>query len=304
MGSVPRRAGVVACSLLLLVLAPACDSGEKDSGKGGSGEEAKSPKPAHTVGDFPKGMSYGAKFEQPGFNEYDVRNHRGQGFENDLAQYLEGELDITLLPHDIPSKDRESYLEERDDALVIATYSITDKRRKRVDFAGPYFVTPQGLLVRKNDHSIEERKDTAGKQICTASGSTSNPDAKNPLDKDARFVTSHDYRKCVDKLLDGNVDAVWTDKVILHGFAQRLPDKVRVVDDIELGSEQLYGVGIPLHQPDRCHKVVKALRAFLKDKWRALFQAHFAELVKSDPFFETHYKPNPKDLDEASCTST
>ncbi|WP_221349259.1 transporter substrate-binding domain-containing protein [Streptomyces beigongshangae] len=249
-------------------------------------------------------MSYGAKFEQPGFNEYDVRNHRGQGFENDLAQYLEGELGITLLPHDIPSKDRESYLQERTDALVIATYSITDERRKKVDFAGPYFVTPQGLLVRQDDHSIKERKDTADKQICTASGSTSTPGAKNPLDENARFVTAQDYRKCVDKLLDGNVDAVWTDKVILYGFVQRLPGKVRVVDDIEVGSEQLYGVGLPLHQPERCHRVVEALRGFLRDKWRAFFQAHFEELVKSDPFFETHYKPNPDDLDEASCRST
>ncbi len=33
--------------------------------------------------------------------------------------------------------------------MILATYSITDERKKAVSFAGPYFVAGQDLLVRK-----------------------------------------------------------------------------------------------------------------------------------------------------------
>ena len=38
--------------------------------------------------------------------------------------------------------------------MIFATYSITDERKKTVDFAGPYFVAGQDLLVRADDNSI------------------------------------------------------------------------------------------------------------------------------------------------------
>ena len=35
--------------------------------------------------------------------------------------------------------------------MIFATYSITDTRKERVAFAGPYFVAGQDLLVRQDD---------------------------------------------------------------------------------------------------------------------------------------------------------
>ncbi len=36
--------------------------------------------------------------------------------------------------------------------MVVATYSITDARKEKVSFAGPYFVAGQDLLVQRGRH--------------------------------------------------------------------------------------------------------------------------------------------------------
>ena len=38
--------------------------------------------------------------------------------------------------------------------MVVATYSITDARKEKVSFAGPYFVAGQDLLVRADNTDI------------------------------------------------------------------------------------------------------------------------------------------------------
>ena len=38
--------------------------------------------------------------------------------------------------------------------MIVATYSITDERKEKVSFAGPYFIAGQDLLVRADDTAI------------------------------------------------------------------------------------------------------------------------------------------------------
>ncbi len=50
------------------------------------------------------------------------------------------------------------------------------------------------------------------------------------------------YSKCVDALLDGEVDAVTTDDAILAGYAANEPDSLKVVG--EKFSDEPYGIGL------------------------------------------------------------
>ncbi|MHB8275145.1 MAG: transporter substrate-binding domain-containing protein [Dermatophilaceae bacterium] len=58
------------------------------------------------------------------------------------------EKDITWVQ--TPSAQRETLISTGQFDLVVATYSITDKRKERVSFAGPYFIAGQGLLVKSD----------------------------------------------------------------------------------------------------------------------------------------------------------
>ena len=54
----------------------------------------------------------------------------------------------------------------------VGTYTINDKRKKQVAFAGPYYIAGQGLLVRKDDDDDQRPGDLTGKKVCSATGST------------------------------------------------------------------------------------------------------------------------------------
>ena len=69
--------------------------------------------------------------------------------------------------------NRESLLTSGQADLVFSTYSITDERKQVVDFAGPYFVAHQDLLVRRNETEITGPETLDGKDLCSVPGTTS-----------------------------------------------------------------------------------------------------------------------------------
>ncbi|UIX33263.1 transporter substrate-binding domain-containing protein [Streptomyces sp. GQFP] len=251
---------------------------------------------------FPKNVDIGVKIDQPGFSQLNTSAHEYSGFEPELAKYLGKHLGFAPNLEGVTSKKREEWLISGVVQLVIATYTITAERLKEVDFVGPYLQTRQGLLVRADDTEIKTRADTAGQQICTVSGSTSDPAMGNPF-KDAEFSYEQDYKACVKQLRDGNVDAVWTDRVILYGFTKAYDD-VRVVDKIKVGKIQRYGIGLPKHQKAQCERLAEQLQKFLDDEWLSNFEDRFPNIVDAEPnTYEPSYKPADGDVDTYTvCT--
>ena len=123
----------------------------------------------------------------------------------------------------------------------MGTYSITDQRKALVDFAGPYFVTGQGLLVAKGNTTIKSGDDLAGKKVCSVKGSTAAKHIKDNFKK-AKPVELELDAKCVAALKKGDVDAVSTDQAILLGFAAQDPDAIKVVG--EPFTTEKYGIGL------------------------------------------------------------
>ena len=99
-------------------------------------------------------ITVGTKFDQPGFG---LKNLDGkpEGFDVEIAKIIAGELGIE--PEDIewvetPSAIREEVHRERQGRHVVATYTINDKRKERIAFAGPYYVAGQQHHGRKADN--------------------------------------------------------------------------------------------------------------------------------------------------------
>lgn len=264
----------------------------------------ESPSTAPDDGPFPANVNIGSKVDQPGFNV--LRAHRWIGFEADLSASLGRELGFTPQYLDVPSAARETLLLSGGVTLVIATYSITPQRAQQVDFVGPYLKTRQGLLVKKGKKGKTEIKtvaDTAGKTICTVQGSTSAPERDpagqgNYLHEDAKFIYLSDYQACVDDVYAGTSDAVWTDIPILYGYADNKDMPMEVVEGIEVGKNQLYGIGIHKGYPQRCRALEGALKNFLRDEWLRRFTTRFSSLTEANPDFEASYKPTEEEVDQ------
>ncbi|MEU2778368.1 transporter substrate-binding domain-containing protein, partial [Streptomyces sp. NPDC007162] len=143
---------VSAAVLALAVSATACGgSDKKDSGSSGGGK-----------------IKVGIKYDQPGLG---LQNPDGSfsGFDVDVATYVAGQLGYK--PNQIEfvqtkSADRENALARGDVKFIAATYSITDERKAKVDFAGPYLLAHQDLLVKK-DSTISKGTDLNGQKLCS-----------------------------------------------------------------------------------------------------------------------------------------
>jgi glutamate transport system substrate-binding protein len=185
-------------------------------------------------------MTVGTKFDQPLYGEKTLSGDV-EGFDVEIARIIADELGVKVNFVEAVSKNREPLIQNGNVDIVVATYTINDKRKKVVDFAGPYYKTGQSLMVRKDDDAIKSKDDLAGKKVCSVEGSTPAERIKTEAPKAA--VTLFDtYGKCATALENKQVDAVTTDEAILLGLVSKKPDAYKVVG--ETFSEEPYGIGL------------------------------------------------------------
>ncbi|WP_099022739.1 glutamate ABC transporter substrate-binding protein [Mycolicibacterium palauense] len=201
----------------------------------------------------------GTKFDQPGLG---LKNPDGtmSGFDVDVATYVAGELGYT--PDQIewkesPSAQRETLIQNGQVDYIVATYSITDSRKEKVDFAGPYLITGQSLLVRADDNEITGKDSLQNnKKLCSVSGSTPAQKIKDEF-PGVQLQQYDTYSACIEALKNGAVDAVTTDEVILAGYAAQSPGVFKIVG--KPFSDERYGIGLKKGDTELRTKINDAL---------------------------------------------
>jgi glutamate transport system substrate-binding protein len=267
-----RKVTVASATVLTLALtATACGSDDGgDSGNGGG-----------------KKITVGIKYDQPGIG---LKQPDGSfsGFDVDVAKYVAKELgyaegDIEF--KETPSADRENALKRGDVDFIVASYSINDERKKQVDFAGPYLLAHQDLLVRADDNSIKEGTDLNGKKLCSVAGSTSAQNVKNEIAPKAQLQEVGTYSECLDGLASGAVDALTTDDSILAGYAAQDQYKGKFkLTGLKLSNEN-YGIGVKKGDTEMVDKINKALEKMESDgSWEKAVEANFGPAnYKNEP---------------------
>jgi glutamate transport system substrate-binding protein len=260
-----------AAVLALAVTATACGSDDKDSGSSGGGG---------------KKIKVGIKFDQPGLG---LKTPDGSftGFDVDVAKYVAKELGYDEKNIDFketPSADRENALQRGDVDYIVASYSITDERKEKVDFAGPYLLAHQDLLIRADDN-ISKGADLNGKKLCSVTGSTSAQNVKKTIAPKAQLREYGTYSECMDGLTSGAVDALTTDDSILAGYASQDQYKGKVkLAGLKLSNEN-YGIGVKKGDTKMTDKINKALEKMASDgAW---------EKAVKDNFGPANYKNEP-----------
>ena len=154
--------------------------------------------------------------------------------------------------------------------MVVATYSITDARKEKVDFAGPYLITGQSLLVRADNTDITGAESLENnKKLCSVTGSTP---AQRIKDKypGVQLQQYDTYSACVEALKTGAIDAVTTDEVILAGYAAQTPGTFKIVG--EPFSEERYGIGLKKDDTELRTKINDAITKMVSEgAWKEAF---------------------------------
>ncbi|MER6852113.1 glutamate ABC transporter substrate-binding protein [Streptomyces flaveolus] len=236
--------------LALALTATAC-GGDDDSSDSGSGGGKK--------------ITIGIKFDQPGLGQKTPDGY--SGFDVDVATYVAKKLGYAedqIEWKESKSADRETMLQRGDVDFIAATYSITPKREAKVDFAGPYLLAHQDVLLRADDDKIKTPEDLNDAKLCSVTGSTSAQNVKDKLAPKAQLQPYPTYSACLPGLQNGAIDALTTDDSILAGYASQSQFKGKFkLGGFKLTNEN-YGIGVKKGS-DLKAKINDALEAMVAD---------------------------------------
>ena len=280
----------------------------------------------------------GTKYDQPGMG---LQKPDGSiiGFDAAVSEYvvnhIADEMGVdhpTITWRETPSAQRETLIGNGEVDMIAATYSINKDRSSKVDFAGPYLVTYQGLLVREDDETLNSLEDlNNGRKLCSVTGSTSAQNVKAQL-PGVQLQEYDTYSSCVEALRRGKVDALTTDETILAGYSNWYPDEFKLVamtypndacvkDAFKKAgapfSTERYGIGMAKEYPEAVEAANRAIKAMLvapaggESPWEAALRENLGD-KDIDAFVDranqpdSQYKlePDVGDLEFVTAPST
>jgi glutamate transport system substrate-binding protein len=300
----PRLKGLVlTCGVTAsLVLAGCASSNELSSGSGSSSGSAggssgdsldKVLADAPVASSIPSGtlmekikqagvLKVGGTDAGPVFSIKDPVSGKLTGFDADLSQmlakYIIGQPKTSLTLTSVAT--REPLLQNGTVDTVFATYTITPERAQKVDFAGPYYMSGDAILVKKTNNAITKVDDLNGKTVSTESNSTAATAIKK-FAPQAKVVLFADDNSCVQAVQQGRADAYVLDQGILLGDATKATD-VKVVGTPF--TQEPYGIGTPKQNPEM-KKFVDDWLKQIEDAglWKRLYALTIGQVVTGEP---------------------
>ena len=121
----------------------------------------------------------------------------------------------------VTASDRMMKLYSGDVDMVIATMSVTPKRRQLLDFSDPYYVAGQALLVKKGS-KIRNLQDLNKKRAIIVFGSTSENSLRTAMPT-VGIIGYKTYSEAYKALKQGKGSAIVSDDTILLGMALKDP---------------------------------------------------------------------------------
>jgi ABC-type amino acid transport substrate-binding protein len=169
-------------------------------------------------------MIVGVKTDFPPFGSIDAAG-KNTGFDIDVAyEFAKAMLGdaskIELVS--VTSGNRIPYLQSGKIDIIIATVTVTDERRKVVEFSEPYFLSGELLLVPKAS-PIHDVKDLNGKKVAIIQGAITDQDIAELAPQATRLK----YGKVTEAVLAvkaGHADAFAQDDILILRLAKENTD--------------------------------------------------------------------------------
>lgn len=217
---------------------------------------------------------WGVKNDTKLFGLMDISSREVKGFDIDIAKAITEEIlgrDGNAVFVEVTSKTRIPLLKNGNIDAIIATMTITDERKKQVDFSDVYFDAGQSLLVAKRSPITNVKDLTANDTVLVVKGSTSADNIRKAA-PDAKVLEMENYSEAFTALQAGQGDAVSTDNAILLGMASENDNYTLVGGTF---TNEPYGIAINKGQESFLNAVNDALRTLhtngtydkIYDKW-------------------------------------
>jgi ABC-type amino acid transport substrate-binding protein len=220
------------------------------AGCGDDDDEEEAGQPAGEVEKFPADTTMGkiqergeirigVKFDVPPFGFKNPQSNQVEGFDADMGKFIAQELGVEPKFVEAISDNRIPFLKRGTVDLILSTMTINAERDQEIDFSEPYYIAEGRILVPKGS-DIKGIDDLAGRNVCTALGSTYEETLRERAPK-AKLKLVDTYSECLELLQNEAVDAVSTDDVILTGMIIQDDNLVMVGERL---TTEPYGAGL------------------------------------------------------------
>lgn len=287
------RLGAIALSCVMVLTACAGGGGEETSTKG----QAKSTGKSEAPGVFEAGSTMaaiqergklivGIRDDAAPFSDMERTTGTWTGFDVEIAKevataifgsQLEGKIEwVPLDP-----RDREIALEQRRVDIAMGRYAITVPRKRFVDFAGPYYIAQQEIVVpaRSRDR-ITSIVGLNGKRICTILGSTNVSELSLVVPQADLSMQANTPEECAAALSQGEVDAFAGDHVDMLRALEVAGNDFRTLP-VAYATEP-YGIGVNKQQTDLRRTINDRLEK-ITSKYRDIFERTIQDKAPTPP---------------------
>lgn len=206
---------------------------------------------------------WGVKVDTRLFGLYNIEKNKIEGFDIDIAKALTKEMtgDAANAKFvEVTSKTRIPLIKNGNIDTIIATMTISEERKKQVDFSDVYFAAGQALLVPL-DSAIQSVDDLSSETtVLAVKGSTSAANIREHA-PDANVLELENYSEAFTALQSGQGDAMTTDNAILLGIVAKNPAYRLAGDNF---TDEPYGIAINKGQEPFVRTLNQALQT-IKD---------------------------------------
>lgn len=207
------------------------DSGEDSGGDTSSGESSDNGKSKDTGSDKQLVVATDNSFVPFEFVDKDSGNGEVQGFDIDLMKAVADKAGLNIEFKTMDFKGIIPGLKSGRWDMGIAGISITDDRKKAIDFSDPYFESGIIVAVQEDNTDIKGFDDLAGKTVSTRQGSTSQDYLKDKSPK-SKVKAFPKITQGYQELAAGRVDATLYDEPNLKYYIKTsAKGKIKTVGD-------------------------------------------------------------------------
>ncbi|MDU4697096.1 MAG: glutamate ABC transporter substrate-binding protein [Paenibacillus sp.] len=250
------------CALAVLAGCASNGAGGNTAGNGGSAAPATGESGSGALGKIKdRGkLVVGVKYDTKLFGLKDPASGNVEGFDIDIskaiAKHILGDENALELK-EVTSKTRIPMLNNGEIDMIVATMTITEERKKEVDFSDVYFQAGQSLLVKKGSPITGIESLTADSTVLGSKGSTSVKNIREKVDG-IKVLEFDNYQDAFNALKAGQGDALTTDDSILYGMAAQDTNYEVVGKPF---TDEPYGIAVQKGNSD----IVQAINDTLKE---------------------------------------
>ena len=188
----------------------------------------------------------------PPFGFLDAKTHQIVGLDVDVAQAIAKKIGVKVELVPTNPANRIPLLVSGKADIVAANFTITDDRKKQIDFSDAYFASGQQFITRKG--TLKTPEQLKGLRVGVDKGTTQEITLREKY-PDTTVVAYDDTPLAFTALRNGNVQAISQDGSKLIALLGNAPDKAKYEIAPFTLTREYIGIGLPKGE-DSLTKVV------------------------------------------------